>query len=131
MLQADGTPGGRSQRAAKDKANAAITGAGKSGRASKKASGQEDAVEEVSLLTALRALFRLLAAEQAQQAHLPLPHSVMMLLVTHLQPQCVPLSPACNQVYQHACFSLSGDRIPPHLSPSSADVVQCDHAIKM
>lgn len=94
-MQGDGTPNGgqragSTQRAAKDKARVAISGATQQGRASafEKGSGGDQETEDMSLLTALRTLFRLLAAEQAQQAHLPLPHSVMMLLVTHLQPQC-------------------------------------------
>jgi hypothetical protein len=87
-----------SQRAAKDKARAAIAGV------SAKPSGHKQETEDLSTLTALRSLFRLLAAEQASQAHLPLPHSVMIMVVRHLQPQCAlaQSSMSCS------CLQLNG-----------------------
>lgn len=117
-MQADTTPesgnqrGGRTQRAAKDKARAAIAGTRNGAGASKNEREREQEVEELSLLTALRSLFRLLAAEQAQQAHLPLPHSVMMLLVTHLQPQCASrILNNLSSIFRVACQGPSGQHI--------------------
>jgi hypothetical protein len=44
---------------------------------------------DMAALTALRSLFRMLAAELPAMAHLPLKHEVMLLLTERLQSKCV------------------------------------------
>lgn len=102
-MQVDESPNatqraGSTQRAAKDKARTLIAGVSKNSGAAKASAEEAEGMKELSMVTALRTLFRLLAAEQAQQAHKPLPRSVMMLLVTYLQPQC-----ASAQKSEYSC----------------------------